>query len=124
MKEAKTRWKTLAKQLLNAYDQDGGVPDWLTGCHNLDDLQHQHGSDDKCLQAVVEEFLRANYMIKYQPSWRAVIWSLYMANEIELGDSIKSYAEPLQATGVLHMYECVYILANPTIPVWPICEVR
>ena len=58
----------------------------------LDDIQHQHVSDEACLKAVIEGFLS----IKEQPSWRKVIWSLYKANEIQLAEHIRSFAEPVK----------------------------
>ena len=64
---------------------------------DLDDIQHQHGSDEACLKAVVEKFLLGEGLYQ-QPSWRAVIWSLYKASEIHLADQIRSHAEPVQGT--------------------------
>ena len=64
---------------------------------HLDSFQHQHGSDEACLKAVVERFLLGDYPY-WQPSWREVIWALYKANEIHLADQIRSYAEPVQGT--------------------------
>ena len=65
---------------------------------NLDDLEYQHDSDN-CLKTVVEKFLLGKGRYE-QPSWRAVIWSLYKTNEIHLADQIKSYAEPVQGVCV------------------------
>ena len=64
---------------------------------NLDHIQHQHGSDEDCLKAVVEKFLQGEGLYQ-QPSWRAVIWSLYKTNEITLADQIRSRAELVQGT--------------------------
>ena len=89
-------WRTLAKHLVYAYDpEDGGVPPLMPGTVDLDDFQHQHGSDEDCLKVVVEKFLLGEGQYS-QPSWRAVIWSLYNANEIQLAEHIRCYAEPLQ----------------------------
>ena len=89
-------WRTLAKQLVYAYDQDTSdtIYKSIRNSINLDDLQHQHGSDDNCLKAVVEKFLLGG--LYGQPSWRAVIWSLYKTDELHLVDQIRSYAEPVQ----------------------------
>ena len=62
----------------------------------LNDIQHQHVSDEACLKAVVEDFLGGKG--QYEPSWRAVIWFLYEANEIQLAEHIRSFAEPVQGT--------------------------
>ena len=63
---------------------------------DLDDIQQLYYSDD-CLKAVVERFLKDGGQFK-QPSWRAVIWSLYSTNELQLAEQIRSYAEPVQGT--------------------------
>ena len=91
-------WRKLAKQLIYAYNEDDlFLPDHPAGCsqHNLDDLQRQRGTDEDCLKAVIEIFLQGRGQYK-QPSWKAVLQSLYNANELQLAASIKSYAEPLQ----------------------------
>ena len=62
--------------------------------HDLDAIRHQHVSDEACLKAVIEDFLGG--IGYYKPSWRVVIWSLYKANEIELAEHIRSYAEPVK----------------------------
>ena len=61
----------------------------------LDDIQRQHVSDEACLKAVIEGFLSSKGHYK-QPSWRKVIWSLYKANEIQLAEHIRSFAEPVK----------------------------
>ena len=72
------------------------------GCYSkVGDIQHQHGSDEACLKAVVEAFLLGEG--DYQPSWRRVIQALHWANESHLADQIKSYAEPVQG-------ECVWVI--------------
>ena len=63
----------------------------------LDDIQQRYDSDEDCLKAVVEHFLEYDGQFK-QPSWRAVIWCLYSANELQLAEQIRSYAEPVQGT--------------------------
>ena len=91
-------WRKLAKGLLYAIDkEDNGLPLPPVGYseHNLDDLQLQCGTDEDCLKAVIEIFLQGRGRYK-QPSWEAVLQSLYDANELRLAASIKSYAEPLQ----------------------------
>ena len=75
------------------------------GCYSkVGDIQHQHGSDEACLKAVVEAFLLGE---GDQPSWRRVIHALHQANESHLADQIKSYAEPVQG-------ECVVIMCVPS----------
>ena len=92
-------WRKLAKELLYAYDGDDPFRSLLPlgySLHNLDDLQLQWGTDEDCLKSVIEIFLQGRGRYK-QPSWRAVLWSLCNANELQLAASIKSYAEPLQS---------------------------
>ena len=79
-------WRTLGQQIHR-----------FGGSSKLNDIQHQHVSDEACLKAVVEDFLGGKGQYK-QPSWRAVIWSLYKANEIQLAEHIRSFAEPVQGT--------------------------
>ena len=63
----------------------------------LNDIQRQYDSDEDCLKAVVERFLKnGGWFI--QPSWRVVILCLYRANELQLAEQIRSYAEPVQGT--------------------------
>ena len=76
------------------------VQSWRTlGQHilyrpGLDAIQHQHVSDEACLKALIEGFLSGQG--RYKLSWRAVIWSLYEANEIQLAEHIRSFAEPVK----------------------------
>ena len=63
----------------------------------LDNIQRQYDSDEDCLKAVVERFLKDGGWFNH-PSWRAVIWCLYKANEFQLAEQIRSYAEPVQGT--------------------------
>ena len=91
----------MAKQLYSCVGNKIRMTNWI----NLDDLQHQHGSDENCLKAVVEKFLLGKGRYR-KPSWRAVIWSLYKANELHLADQIRSYAEPVQGVCI---YVCVYL---------------
>lgn len=93
LKGVKSWWK-LAKKLIGAYDKEDHFH--YLGGEDLDDLQHQYGSDEECLKAVIEKFLQGQGARYKQPSWRAVLLSLCNANEIQLTSSIKSYAEPLQ----------------------------
>ena len=64
----------------------------------LDLIQQQYDSDEDCLKTVVERFLRHGGLLFKQTSWRAVIWYLYEANEFQLAEQIRSYAEPVQGT--------------------------
>ena len=77
--------------------------------YSLDVIQRQHASDEACLKAVIELFLKGKGGRYKQPSWRAVIWSLYQANETQLADNIRSYAEPVQGRhGELRMHDSDY----------------
>ena len=109
------RWRTLAKHLVRGYDKDDDKYNDYYGSTDLDALQHEHGSDEDCLKAVVSKFL--NGKGQYRPaSWRGVIWSLYKANEIQLADQIRSYAEQLE--GVCLLYVC---LTEEVMHIAPVC---
>ena len=76
-----------------------GVKDWESlgdqFSVDTDNIEWQHDSDEaQCLKAVVEKFLLGEG--RYQPSWRAVINSLDMENEVQLADMIRSFGEPVQ----------------------------
>ena len=89
-------WRRLAKQLINAYDDDDLFYDSdEENLNDLDVLQRRHGSDEECLKAVIEVFLQGKGRYE-KPSWRAVLLSLCNANEFQLATNIKSYGEPLQ----------------------------
>ena len=63
----------------------------------LNEIQQQYDSDKDYLKTVVERFLKGSGPFN-KPSWRAVIMCLYRANEIQLAEQIRSYAEPVQGT--------------------------
>ena len=63
--------------------------------YKLDAIRRQHVSDEACLKAVIEEFLNGQGLYR-PPSWRALIWSLYKMNELQLAEHIRSFAEPVQ----------------------------
>ena len=86
-------WRTLAKHLVWCYDKDDDE-DRQYGT-DLDALQREHGSDENCLKTVVRKFLQDEGGYS-EESWRAVIWSLYNANEIQLADQIRRYGEQLE----------------------------
>ena len=99
-------WRKLAKELVfGAYDQDDEgrriIVRTFQNFTDLDALQRQHGSDEECLKSVIEKFLQRKGCRYKQPSWRAVIWSLYLTNEIQLASHIKSYGEPLQGVCIV-----------------------
>ena len=98
LKQVKS-WRRLAKQLIQAYDEDDDL--YTSDDEDLDALQHQYGSDEECLKSLIEKFLQGKGGRYEQPSWRAVIWSLYKANEIQLASHIKSYGEPLQGVCIV-----------------------
>ena len=82
------------------------VQDWRPLCmamlgYGPDVIQSQHDSDEDCLKDVVERFLRGGSALYKKPSWRAVIWCLYKAKEIQLAEQIKSYAEGVQGTVIM-----------------------
>ena len=62
---------------------------------SLDGIQGQQVSDEACLKAVIEDFLSGKGRYQH-PSWRVVIWYLYKANEIQLAEHIRSFAEPVK----------------------------
>ena len=75
------------------------LSEWI-GYHPLDlsnNIQQQYDSDEDYLKAVVKRFLKDGGQFQ-QPSWRAIIWILYRANEFQLAEQIRSYAEPVQGT--------------------------
>ena len=57
-------------------------------------IKRQNDSIQDCLKAVVEKFLLGEG--HYQPSWRAVIWTLDYIEEVYLADKIISFGEPVQ----------------------------
>ena len=69
-----------------------GVKNWkdfivyLRGHYSLNDEAH--------LKDIVQQFIQGKGL--YQPSWRAVIYVLDLANEIHLADQIRHYGEPVQ----------------------------
>ena len=87
-------WQTLAKHLVFSYDKDDD--EHTPYGTDLDALQCEHGSDEDCLKTVVRKFLQGRGGRYIQASWRAVIWSLYLANEIQLANQIRSYCEQLE----------------------------
>ena len=68
--------------------------------------EYQYRSDDLCVKAVVEKFLRGESYRYPHPSWRAVIWALDETNEIHLADKIIDYGEPVQGewSWILYVY--------------------
>ena len=79
----------------------------------LDAIQRQHVSDEACLKAVIDEYLSGKGRYK-QPSWRAVIWSLYRENEIQLAEHIRTYAEPVQGNCYLILMPRVWHMTHHT----------
>ena len=116
-------WRTLAKHLVRGYDKDDDGNRYYRGATDLDALQREHGSVEDCLKTVVRQFVdRRDW---YNVTWRAVIWSLYKASEIQLADQIRSYGEQLEGvclciqnttgnnTHSTYMYLLVHINVNP-----------
>ena len=75
-----------------------GVKNWgdLGVVFSIDtgSIKLQNDSTQDCLKAVVEKFLLGEG--QFQPSWRAVIWSLDGVGEVDLADKIISFGEPVQ----------------------------
>ena len=94
------KWRALAKHLVRGYDKDDD--EYSPFGTDLDALQHEHGSNENSLKAVVSKFLQGESW--YSPAWRGVIWCLYEANEIQLADQIRSYAERLEGVCL-----CMYV---------------
>ena len=95
-------WQNLAKGLIHTHDNDSFVR--FSRSVDLDTLQRQHSSGEECLKSVIEKFLQGKGGRYKQPSWRAVIWSLYKANEIQLASHLKSYGEPLQGVCIIYVH--------------------
>jgi hypothetical protein len=77
-------WRTLGQHIYSSYS------------YKLDAVQDKYVSDEARLKAVIEDFLSGRARPCQQPSWRALIWCLYEANEIQLAENIRSFAEPVQ----------------------------
>ena len=77
-------WRTLGQYIYSYSSSD------------LDAIQQLHASDEACLKDVIEGFLSGKGDRYRQLSWRALIWSLYKANEIQLAEHVRSFAEPVQ----------------------------
>ena len=75
------------------------VKNWGDFLQNL--IGHYSPNDEVHLKDTVQQFIQGRGL--YQPSWRAVIFALDVANEINLADQIRHHGEPVQ--GVL----CVQI---------------
>ena len=71
----------------------------------INSIKRQHDSDEPCLKAVVEKFLLGEG--RYQPSWRAVIYSLDRTDELELADKIRRFGEPVQGECTCFFTACV-----------------
>ena len=89
-------WRTLAKHLVYTYDKNNDLYSDYRGATDLDALQRKHRSDKDYLKTVVRQFLQGKGGRYRQASWRAVIWSLYKANKIQLANQIRGYGEQLK----------------------------
>ena len=76
------RWRDLGTWLLSDFVGS-----------KVDDINHQHDSDEACLKAVIEAFLIGK---GHQPSWRKVIHVLHVAGESQIAHDIESFAEAVQ----------------------------
>ena len=72
---------------------------WLLGLYT----REHYDSDEARLMAVVDSFLQGKG--RYQPSWRRIIYSLDMVEEIQLADKIRSFGEPVQGEWT-SLFEC------------------
>ena len=88
VKTVRLSWRELAKMLLLWCDVISG------DLKKLDAIKHEHVSDDACLKAVVEAFLRGESL--FQPSWRRLIHQLHSAQQSHVAEKIKANAEPHQ----------------------------
>ena len=61
---------------------------------DIDSIKRQNDPTQDCLKIVVKKFLLGKG--RFQPSWRAVIWSLDCVEEVDLADKIISFGEPVQ----------------------------
>jgi len=85
------------------------VKDWkrlgesLLGCTNpkLIAIQKQRASNEDRLRAVVEHWLQNGG----HPSWSVLMWALDWAEESQLADPIRDYAEPPRGES---SYFCMY----------------
>ena len=81
------------------------VQDWRPLCWAMFDIyvpsEIPSLHDEDCLKDLVERFLRGESFKYKKPSWRAVIWCLYKAKEIQLAEQIRSYAEGVQGTVIM-----------------------
>ena len=59
----------------------------------LDEIEGQHQSDDERLHALIDHWLHGEGA--EQPSWRALIFNLDLAEETEVADKIRQFAEPV-----------------------------
>ena len=86
-------WRKLGKRLIphGVYNRESHQVDYP----KLDEIAQQHQSDDSCLRAVIECWLRDEGKDE-EPSWRALIRRLDSANETSaVADHIRHFAEPL-----------------------------
>ena len=70
-----------------------GVKDWRPVARYVGTL-FSSSSNSSSLKEAVERFLQG--LGDFQPSWRAVIFALDVAEETHLADHIRSYGEPVQ----------------------------
>ena len=59
----------------------------------LNEIEAQYQSDDERLHALIDHWLEGEGL--QQPSWRALIYNLDWAKEIEVADKIRHFAEPV-----------------------------
>ena len=57
----------------------------------LNAIQRENSTDQDRLRAAVEQWLKGEGL---PPSWRSLIWSLYLAGELTVADPIRGFAEP------------------------------
>ena len=59
----------------------------------LDEIEAQYQSDDERLHALIDHWMESEG--DEQPSWRALVFNLDLAEETELADKIRQFAEPV-----------------------------
>ena len=82
-------WRKLGEWLFLCF-QDS---EWLFPLDHgkLNAIQRENTSDQDRLRAAVEQWLKGEGL---SPSWRSLIWSLYLAGELTVADPIRGFAEP------------------------------
>ena len=68
----------------------------------LDEIEAQYQSDDERLHALIDHWMESEG--DEQPSWRALVFNLDLAEETELADKIRQFAEPVSGESCYASY--------------------